>query len=280
MKKLIAIICALACSLSFFSCKNEKRSETVKDIKEGEAVVGKEYYEDDKLVREELFDKAGEVIKKVYYSDSEKVEKEEEYTLGKLYSDVVYTYGEDGKSTSKKNTYNKDGEIKTVTDSNYTDGKLKKETVSTVDKDGKATVTEENHYKYNEDGTVVKTQKKDDKKVKDTVSDKDGKILYTVDYLESGSMQKKHFNEKGKTVKIENFNKDGVIVRTIENLYDEMGKTLGYREYDVNGNLAYYGEYEYVEGKLKKIAVYDENDVLVRTMVYNENGEVEIIEAE
>ena len=85
---------------------------------------------------------------------------------------------------------------------------------------------------------------------------------------------------QGKTVKIENFNKDGVIVRTIENLYDEMGKTLGYREYDVNGNLAYYGEYEYVEGKLKQIAVYDENDVLVRTMVYNEKGEVEIIEAE
>ena len=280
MKRIIAILCALTCALCFFSCKDAKKSEDVKEIKDGEKVVGKEYYEDEKLVREEHFDDGGEVINKVYYSEDEKVEKEEEYSLGKLYSDVVYTYGEDGKSSSKKNTYNNKGEIKTVTDSEYTDGKVMKETVSSVDKDGNTTVTEENHYTYNEDGTVVKAQKEDGNTVKETVSDKDGKELYSIDYLESGSKQKKYFNEKGKTVKIENINKDGVVLRTIENLYAENGKPSGYREYDINGNLAYYSEYEYVEEKLKKITVYDDEGVLVRTMVYDEDGNFEVIEAE
>lgn len=280
MKKIIAIVCALACALCFFSCKEKKDDvkETVKDIKENEKVVGKGYYEGEKLVREEFVDDADEVVKKVFYSDDEKVEKEEEFFSGSLKSDTAYTYGEDGKYTTKKNNYNKAGEVKSVVDSEFADGKLTKETKSTLDKDGKATVTEENHYKYNEDGTVTKSQKEDGKTVKDTVSDAEGKDLYTVDYLENGTKQKKYLNDKGKVDKIENISKDDAVMRTVENLFDEYGQPTGYREYDENGYLDYYGEYKYVDKKLTGIIVYDADGEVVRTVTYDENGKAEISE--
>lgn len=245
MKKINAIILALLTVFALCSCGDKNRTE---DILEGDRVVGKSYYEDDRLVKEEFTDGDGRVS---------------EYRQ----------YSADGKVLEKgTNDYNSDGSLHSAEIATYDGDKVVKKDV-TVYEDGKASQVRNVKYSYNADGSVLESATADGKNVSEVLRDADGNKLYSTAFEDNGSVKTTYGD--GNVVRSETFDRDGKSVGYTEMQYGENGKASGSATYNGDGTLVMTTSYEYAEdGKVSKVLMYDADGKLYQTGTYDKDGKL------
>ena len=247
MKKITALVLVLVMALSLFACGNTKKEKTV-DIMEGEKVVGKSYYENDELVKEEYTNENGDIA------------TFKEYTDGKL-------------SQTGKNTYGEDGSLTEVSVSTLTDDRVTKEEHTFYEK-GKASRVSTVDYTYNDDGSVLESVSNDGVKSSEVLKDSAGEKVYTAKFDEKGSVKETY--ENGDIAKSESFDTDGKLVGYSDMEYDENGLSTGSKTYNAAGELILTSVYEYKDGKMAKILMYDADGELYQTGIYDEDGKLTI----
>ncbi len=232
-------------ALSLFACGS---GEKVEDIKKGDKVVGKSYYENDRLVKEEYTNEKGDV-------DSFK-----EYTDGKL-------------SQTGKNTYGKDGSLSEVSVSTLKDDRVAKEE-HTFYENGKAARVNTIDFTYNDDGSVLESVSNDGRKSSDVLKNSVGEKVYSTTYDEKGSIKSSY--ENGEISKSESFDTEGKLVGYSDMEYDENGLSTGSKTYNAEGELILTSVYEYKDGKMSRILMYNASGELYQIGVYDEQGKLTI----
>ena len=273
MKKFAFALALITCVMTLASCSDPKP----RDILDADGnAIATGYYDGDVLVYEEKLDSNGNLSKKTTYDDSERVEKEENYTFNVLSNVVEYEYTEkDDEYTKKTVLYNNKGTIVSVTELKYENGVPTKETVTVGTGDKVSDVTECT-YVYNEDKTVTKTYTSNGKKIREVLEDGNGVVIYDHEIAEDGSSVKT-FYEMGKVIsKVENYTKEGKLLITIKNIYDEKGTITRSESYDANNALKDYSEYVYVDGSLKALYKYHADGSIHTSIIYDENGKATI----
>lgn len=244
MKKLFAVLLALVMSLSLYSCGKEK--SRTEDILDGDKVVGKSYYENGQLVKEEYTDENGSVSEYKQYTDG---------TL----------------SQTGKNEYGDDGDLASSSVSDYDGDRVVKEE-NTYYKDGEVAQVRTVEYTYNEDGSVLESVSSDGKKTSEVLKNSDGEKLYSTSYDENGSVKTSY--ENGNISKSETFGTEGELLGYSQMEYGEDGKTSGSVTYNGNGEAVMKTVYEYNGDKVSKIYMYNADGTLFQTGVYGEDGKL------
>ena len=273
MKKIAFILALLTCCAVLFSC-GEPEGREIFDADGNAVATG--YYDGDVLLYEEVLDSNEDLSKRTTYDDEGRVEMVEDYTLGKKYSESVYSYTEDAGNYSVSETvFNNKGVVVSVTETKYEGDRAvtKTRTSSTT---GEAHDVQVSDFVYNEDGTVLEKISSNGTDVREVLTDGNGVLLTDREFNNNGASTKT-FYEAGKVVtKIENFNDNGELVVTVVNEYDENGVHTGSKSYNAAGELKDYSEYVYNGSKLVAIYKYYANGSIHSTITYDEEGKATI----
>lgn len=228
------------------SCRDKNRTE---DILDGDRVVGKSYYEDDRLVKEEYTDTDGRVSEYRQFGESGSMEE---------------------KGTNK---YNSDGSLMSAEVASYDGDKVVKKT-TTLYSDGKASKVKNVKYSYNSDGSVLEVSTADGKNESEILRDADGNKLYSTAFDDNGSV-KTTYGDGNNIVRSETFDRDGNSVGYTEMQYDENGRAVGSATYKGDGTLVMTSVFEYAEnGSKSKILMYDAEGKLYQTGTYDADGKL------
>ncbi|MBQ2730376.1 MAG: hypothetical protein IJF69_06335 [Clostridia bacterium] len=272
MKKTALILALLMCAVSLFACGGPEAKDILDD--NGKAVATG-YYDGDKLLYEEKVDDRGDVSQKTTYDDDGNIEKVENFFLGEIKDETVYTYEEkEGNYSEKTTSYSAQGVKVSVTDRKYEGGKLMTETVKTELAGDKVSV-DVSKFTYNDDGTVLEILTTDKDKVRETLTSENGDVIYALEISDTGSAVKTFYENK-RISKIENYTADGKLLITITNEYDESGKIVKSQSFNKDNELKDYSVYVYDGENLLGIHKYYADGTIHSTIQYDETGKATI----
>lgn len=254
MKKTLALILCAILALSLVSCGNNtpEPAGRTEDIKDGDRVIGKSYYENDQLVKEEFTDENGEIS------------EYREYDNGTL-------------ARTGKNEYGEKGDLVSSTVSTMNGDKVAKEEISFYT-DGRVSGVRTTDFTYNDDGSVVEAVSKDGQKTSEVMRDAGGNRVYSSTYSESGCIKTTYDGEN--VSKSESFDKNGELKGYSVMQNDANGKAMGSETFNADGKLLMRSVYEYENGKPAKILMYNADGTLYQTGVYDEQGKLTLYDAE